>query len=105
MLQLTGAQAINIVFEDTQRLPEPLNYSLSKPVSEEHEYITKYENFSYEVSGVIAVSVSLTFKERRINREIREEFKEGMDEMARALASCSRWNFLENKRNKLSPSL
>jgi hypothetical protein len=105
MLQLTGAQAISIVFEDTQRLPEPLNYNLSRPLSEEHEYTTKYENFSYEVSGVIAVSVSLTFKERRINREIREEFKEGMDEMARALASCSRWNFLENKRNKLSPSL
>nr|WP_136250211.1 hypothetical protein [Ningiella ruwaisensis] len=97
LLKLSGAYKIHLEFADHQRLAEPIEYeSLGSAAIDEHP-VLKTEQFSYEVKDVLSIVIKLTFADRRINKEIKEELEEGTDEMARALASCSRWNYLESK--------
>ena len=67
--------------------------SKSKP---DAKAIVRKESFRYAIDNILSVSVKLKFADRRINREIKHELEEGIDEIARALASCSRWNYLES---------
>lgn len=95
LLKLSGAQKIKLDFEDQQRLPEPLHFETSDETPIDDNPIVRQELFNYLIENILSVSIKLKFTGRRINREIKHELEEGVDEIARALASCSRWNYLE----------
>ena len=94
LLALSGAQKIALSFIDHNRLAEPLTFSSSKEQKQE-SYFSKDEVFDYQLDKILALQFTLHFVDRRINNEIKHELLEGTDEIARALASCTRWNYLE----------
>ncbi len=102
LLELSGAQKVELIFADHQRLPNAIEQVESKVIEMDEYSMVKKEYFSYEIDHILSVKLCLTYVDRRINREIKHELEEGTDEMARALASCSRWNYLENIAPKTS---
>lgn len=94
LLELSGAHKIELSFIDHNRLPEPVRFSSSKEEKEEF-YFNKDEVFDYQLDQILTLHFTLHFIDRRINNEIKHELSEGTDEIARALASCTRWNHLE----------
>ena len=94
LLELSGAHKIELSFIDHNRLSEPVNFSTSKE-NKTADYFTKDEVFKYELTELLSLGFTLHFIDRRINNEIKDELNEGTDEIARALASCTRWNHLE----------
>jgi len=95
LLELSGARTLKLSFEDVQRLPNPIHHEVSSNAVIDAHPIINNESFEYEVANILQVAIHLEFADRRINREIKEELNEGIDEIARSLASCSRWNYLE----------
>lgn len=98
LLKLSGAQTLELDFSDQQRLPEPIHFEVSSDTQTDENPILRREFFDYLIENILSVSTTLTFADRRINREIKHELDEGIDEIARALASCSRWNYLETAK-------
>lgn len=94
LLELSGAHKIELSFIDHNRLSEPVSFNSSKE-DKTADYFTKDEVFEYELTGLLSLAFTLHFIDRRINNEIKHELNEGTDEIARALASCTRWNHLE----------
>lgn len=96
LLTLSGAKSLELDFKDQQRLPEPVHFEASSNIPVDENPIVRRENFDYLIENILSVSIKLQFADRRINREIKHELEEGIDEIARALASCTRWNYLES---------
>ena len=94
LLELSGAHKIELSFIDHNRLSEPVSFKSSKE-EKVADYFTKDEVFEYELTELLSLRFALHFVDRRINNEIKHELNEGTDEIARALASCTRWNHLE----------
>ena len=108
ILSLTGAHLLNIEFMDQKRLAEPVKYTTTDNKTAESDAFISKESFDFQLEGILYVKLELIFTDRRINKEIKHELEEGTDEMARALASCCRWNFLENMgghNQKLAPHI
>jgi len=97
ILMLTGAHQLTIEFMDHKRLPEPIRYSNVDNKTIENDSHLREESFDFQLEGILYVKLNFVFIDRRINKEIKHELEEGTDEMARALASCCRWNYLENR--------
>jgi hypothetical protein len=95
LLVLSGARKIHLTFNDFNRLPAPIEYTDSVD-KKSNEYVVKNESFEYHIDNILSLTFSLEYVDRRINKEIKNELEEGTDEIARALASCTRWNYLES---------
>lgn len=95
LLTLSGARKIELEFNDYYRLSEAITFSASQDIKTD-EYVVKKEMFEYQLDKILSVAFTLEFVDRRINKEIKNQLEEGTDEIARALASCSRWNYLES---------
>lgn len=96
LLSLSGAYQLDFEFIDYNRRAKPVVLSLSKDVDEADKLVIRHESFDYKIDNILSVAISLKFADRRINREIKDQLEDSVDEIARALASCSRWNHLEN---------
>ena len=94
LLELSGAHKIELSFIDHNRLSEPVSFKSNKE-EKVADYFTKDEVFEYKLTDLLSLNFTLRFVDRRINNEIKQELNEGTDEIARALASCTRWNHLE----------
>lgn len=103
LLKLSGAQALVLDFNDVQRLPEPIHFETESNLKPDDNPIIRRELFDYLIENILSVSLKLKFADRRINREIKHELEEGVDDIARALASCSRWNYLETAEPTTRP--
>jgi hypothetical protein len=95
LLKLSGAHKIDLTFRDHNRLPVPIQFCAERDV-QTNEYMIKTEVFEYEIESILSLCIKLEYVDRRINREIKNELEDGTDEIARALASCTRWNYLES---------
>jgi MFS family permease len=95
LLKLSGAHKIDLEFHDYNRLPEPIKFHAQRDVKT-NEYLIKKEIFEYKIKNILSLYIEFEYIDRRINREIKREFEDGTDEIARALASCARWNYLES---------
>lgn len=100
ILTLTGASKISIEFMDLKRLPEPITYGTNDNTAVDGDSMVKEEVFTFTLEDILYVNIHLTFIDKRINKEIKHELEEGTDEIARALASCCRWNYLESMNDK-----
>ena len=96
LLSLSGAHTLAIEFMDNKRLPDAVKHSISVSKAVDDDAHLHEENFAFELDGILSVKLNFVFIDSRINKEIKNELEEGTDEIARALASCSRWNYLEN---------
>lgn len=95
LLSLSGAYQLNFEFIDYNRRAAPVILNLSSEIDEADKLVIRNESFEYKIDGILSVAIKLKFADRRINREIKEQLEDSVDEIARALASCSRWNHLE----------
>lgn len=95
LLSLSGAYKLHFEFIDYNRRAAPVVSDTAKDVDEADKAIIREESFDYKIDGILSVGIALTFADRRINREIKDQLEDSVDEIARALASCSRWNHLE----------
>jgi hypothetical protein len=95
LLNLSGAHNIALEFFDYNRLSQPILFNAAQDI-QTNDYMINTEVFEYKIDHILSVHITLEFVDRRINREIKHEIEEGTDEIARALASCTRWNYLES---------
>jgi hypothetical protein len=95
LLKLSGAQKIRLTFTDYNRRSEPHTFQAENSYEPEPNPVIRKEHFDYQIEQVLSVDLDLEYADRKINHDIKRELQEGMDEIARALASCSRWNHLE----------
>lgn len=95
LLNLSGAHKLHLEFIDYNRLAEPQRFDTAKDLPLEDVSNIRKEHFEFQIEHIMSVKVDLEYADRRINREIKNAIEDGIDEIARALASCCRWNYLE----------
>jgi len=95
ILVLSGAYSLKLEFVDTNRHAEPHVHTVVKPIEISEDTKRNVESFEYKIDYVLSVALTLEYAGRRINKDIKFQLQDGIDEIARALASCSRWNHLE----------
>ena len=98
LLRLSGAHKLNLEFIDYNRLATPQLFKTEKDLPAEGISNLRKEHFEFQIEHIMSVKVDLEYADRRINREIKNAIEDGIDEIALALASCCRWNYLEGTK-------